>query len=158
MSALSAYTNNQTAGNVGASSWGMGTNMAGMSQDAMMQTAENVMYVHFCPSPGTTIDFTSLRYMQTLIAVNPNSMKDGKFAVTNVNNMTIPHDLRQALASASPSASSAAAAGSTTATPSGAAAAASAAPTSPPKNSAGTLVSSSLAVGVVAVVTTFFAL
>lgn len=45
MGALLNMTQTQTAGNLYASGWGMNTNVAGMSSDAMMQTAENVMSV-----------------------------------------------------------------------------------------------------------------
>ena len=102
--------------------------------------------------------------MQTLIAVNPQAMKNGQFAVTDVNSLKIPQDLHAALAASSPSAnatsSAGAAASSTAAAGSGAAAAAPAATASPSArpNGAGSLASSSLAVGVVAVVATFFAL
>jgi hypothetical protein len=47
MSALWGYTKSKTAGNAYANNWGMSTNCAGMSSDAMMQTAQNVMLVSF---------------------------------------------------------------------------------------------------------------
>lgn len=52
MSALWGYTKKQTAGNAYANGWGMGVNCAGMSQEAMMQTAQNVMYVYLWANPA----------------------------------------------------------------------------------------------------------
>jgi plastocyanin len=146
MSAMWSYTKSKCAGNTYANNWGMSTNMAGMSSDAMMQTMENVMY------------------MQTLIAANPSMVKNGSFAVSNAANMTVPLDLKQALAAASSNSTGAATSGSATssATQSGVAgaagAASSSAPSSTPSNGAGSIASSSIAVGLVAVVATFFAL
>jgi hypothetical protein len=98
--------------------------------------------------------------MQTLIAANPGAMQDGKFAVSNAANLTVPPDLQQALATSTGNSTGAAgaAAGSAAAAGAGSATSASPASTSAPSNGAGSMASSSIAVGLFAVVATFFAL
>jgi hypothetical protein len=108
--------------------------------------------------------FPTYRYMQTLIAANPQAVQGGKFAVNNANNLTIPQDVMVALSSAGGNSTSSAAAGSASsmagsgsASASASGTAASAAASHAP-NGAGSVTSSTVVVGLVAVVATFFAL
>lgn len=100
--------------------------------------------------------------MQSLIAANPQAMQGGKFTVTSANSLTIPPDMENALAASGPSNTTSAGAGaSPSASGSGvpaAGAASSAAPSTTPSNGAASVASSSVVVGLVAVVATFLAL
>lgn len=160
MGAMWSYTKTKTAGNPYADNWGMNTNCAGMTQDAMMQTAQNVWCADLQFVFRACIDSPSRSYMQTLIAANPQSVKNGAFSVSNSPNMTIPMDITQ-LANASPSGASAGAA-TATGGASGVAAAGAASSVAPSSsaaaNGAGSVTSSSIAVGLVAIVATLFAL
>ncbi|KAF8590557.1 hypothetical protein K439DRAFT_1508285 [Ramaria rubella] len=143
MQTLWGYTKNQTGSDAYANNWGMSTNCAGMTPDAMMQTAENVMY------------------MQTLIAKNPQAVTGGKFAVNDASSLVIPADFQAALSSSSPDAAPSVAAAAAASAPSSSSATSSTA--SPPattstKSGAGSIASSSIAVGLVAIAATFFAL
>lgn len=142
MTALWGYTKSKTSSDAYANNWGMSTDCSGMTPDAMMQTAENVMY------------------MQTLIAANPKAVTNGKFAVTDANSLTIPPDLQQALATSTTNSTGNAASGSgsSAGSASSVSAAPAAASTTAKPNGAGSLASPSVIVGLVAVVATFFAL
>jgi plastocyanin len=140
MQALWGYTKSQTGDNTYANSWGMNVDCSGMSQDAMMQTAENVMY------------------MQTLIAKNPQAIQDGKFSVTDVNSLHIPMDLPQALAASQAAGGNGSAAVGGDAPGSGSATNAAPPSATSKKSGAASIASSSVAVGLIAVAATFLAL
>jgi len=137
MNAMYQYTKSKTSDNAYANNWGMGINVAGMDQNAMMETAKNVLWT------------------QTLIAANPTAVDPTKgFQVAN-QNLTIPGDLSVALSSSAPANAGAAPASG------GAPAASSPAATTPTagaKSGAVSVASSSVALGFVTIVATFLML
>ncbi|KIJ44115.1 hypothetical protein M422DRAFT_169118 [Sphaerobolus stellatus SS14] len=139
MMAAYQYTKMQTSNNTYANNWGMGINVVGMDQNAMMQTMTNVLWT------------------QTLIAANPDAVTADKgFQVTD-KPLTIPGDISNAIASA-PASSNAAASGSAAVTSAASTGAASATPSAAAaadnskKNGAVSVASSSAALAFVVVV------
>lgn len=93
VAAMSSYTSQMTAGNVGASSWGASMDMSSMPTWAQQAMVENVMYT------------------RTFLAANPETLSaDGSVNIgaAGQNALMLPQDITSALNNAGTSASSAA--------------------------------------------------
>jgi len=142
LAAYAAYSNNLTANNEGASSWGDNMDMSVVPQWAQSLFATNVMYT------------------KNVIAKNPDILAaDNAVDLSGVaaTPLLLPMDIQNALANSAAPASNTAAAPSDAA-PAGAAAASAPASSSPSGNGASSLASPRVLVAAFVVVATFFAL